>query len=1099
MNKKFLGISALLALILSSCGGTPSVDPSGSSVEPTTSETSSEGGSDSGTSTTSEDTPVALNDVLDKLESLGHVYEGRITIGNEVLQLKQNADYTYLQGVGGIAKIVPVTPEPEPEEGGEGQPEEGGEQGGEQGGEAQGLVHNYDENEPTRLLKRALNDPEEGEGEEEAEAKYFMFLEGKGENDQKAFQARWGALYDYQSEFLANNTAGGLGAIIKSVVAQMSAEDLASLIAYNKAGKFYQIRNASYISAFASLTGLALTGLNLSKMNLSFEGDQFKIGFYQTATESAPSINVTLEAKAEVADADLEAWLGAFADYPHSPVALEDVLDMFNTVNYNSATNLDDLDPQYDLTLGFSATENGYGIMSLGQSWQDSGTVGGVLEVSETGYEISQGYYGYDTTIGGKIATEDLDSLYELYGYEYEGKWYDMWTNPSFVGYNKDIFGANPVETFNGFFFDTPTYVNYMARNFRGISAASTVFTFTIEDNPRNVPEGYALETITKAKEMYINYTLDLEGKVNTITVTAELALYDKVFLENDPNETEVAALSGWNEVYPDDRFEIYETYQDFGTTVTEADKFVGETLRKVVFDEEKIAPQFTLDVNEKVNWSLEGKYTPADLEPYYVAYFDDGTIDVNEETGEVTGLSAGYDYVFGVVGGAEIYAKATVRGMLAWDNDAYEYVDEINAFPGEEKSYELDLFGLENAPVASVVDDTVALASVVALHDNEDDPEEVTGYELQVSALKNGKTTVQIIVSENDKTYDLFLPITVSPDIKFNQDDAFVYVGEDAAVEVTVFASEAEVSVKSSNEEVVTATFDAEESEVVLHGVAAGVAEVEVSMVIDEVTYKDTIKVSATNNDFVGAWVITSLMDEEYNYAYITLHEDGSVLFEMGEQQLTATWANVVQDEQALAYACDITGLDLTSLGLSLTVSGSAYDVMDIGRITVLYPDTNATAKVYIGVGSQGTKLGNVTTILQNLYVEEFLFRGTYSTFYAVPGYASVEGLAITIYNNGYFTFSWTVGETKITAKGYLRYAGDDDWGDPLYSAFVATDSEELPYLSITVGYWNASYREFMISFYNVVEEEPVVITEGLPEGAAQLADMLGGRSRLF
>ena len=172
MNKKFLGISALLALILSSCGGTPSVDPSGSSVEPTTSETSSEGGSDS-SSTTSEETPVALNDVLDKLESLGHVYEGKITIGNEVLVLKQNANFTYLSGVGGVAKIVPVAPEQGGEQGGE----EGGDQGGQEGLE-QGRV-SLDEakfDEPARLLRRALAEPEVEEAEP---VKFFAFHEGK--------------------------------------------------------------------------------------------------------------------------------------------------------------------------------------------------------------------------------------------------------------------------------------------------------------------------------------------------------------------------------------------------------------------------------------------------------------------------------------------------------------------------------------------------------------------------------------------------------------------------------------------------------------------------------------------------------------------------------------------------------------------------------------------------------------------------------------------------------------------------------------------------------------------------------------------------------
>ncbi len=1025
MNKKFLGISALLALILSSCGGTPSVDPSGSSVEPTTSETSSEGGSDSGTSTTSEETPVALNDVLDKLESLGHVYEGKITIGNEVLVLKQNANFTYLSGVGGVAKIVPVAPEQGGEEGGE----EGGEQGGDQGGQEgleQGRV-SLDEakfDEPARLLRRALAEPEVEEAEP---VKFFAFYEGKDEQDKKAFEAQWGAVYDSEEEFLANNTAGGLGALIKSVVAQMDPAAVADLFAYSKSGKFYQVKNAAYVSAFAELVGLNLSGLTFAKANLSFEGNQFTIGLYQTAAEAKPSVNIVLEAKAEVKDEDLEAWLGSFEDYPHSPVAFKDLLGTFSSNNFSSVSDPYEL-LEGEYSISYKATEEAFNIEFTGKDWkEDYGYQNGMLNVGE-GMEIVGGLYQYGVTKDNElsvdlIGSEDKDNYIENTGHD-DYAWYEYAYCPQATLEFPAVY--NGADEAMGAFHLGAAASATASKCFRGVYYGANLFTWTLKTGEK---------AVMNVTDTYISYKLGEDGKVSEIEVEAVCDLVDQTT----------------GEVYYKNYGSVYETFSNFNNVAEagKAGKFLNG-LEEVTFAED--APEvITLDATKEgektFDFAAAIDYAPKRLVAEYntlESYFEEeDTVASISEEGILTAIAPGYTMAIADVGGATWTSDVQVKGLLPLVDDAY--INELQVIPGGDATeFGVEVIALDEESIFAASSDNEHIAVVETkpeLEEGEEAPTDEKFFKVTADDVGEGDITITATEPDGD-VYTTKLHIVAIPSVNFAADDAFL--AGDGSIEVDIKApEEAVVEVVSDNEEVATVAFNAETKKIDVTKVAFGSFNLTINVTVGEEVYSDSVKVSLSESDVVGSFTLGAALGG----AQLIIHADGTLRVIDGETVTEGTWQSVVQQGQEFGLiTCDA---KLGTIKASLYYITNNYDAVYC-RVAYKYDVTDETT------GETSTKTG--ATSARNVNIPLYSLRGDY---YLNDGTHEYD---VYIFNDGSYVFLLD----NASVGGGEDFLTDYQAGQGEVILYVAMAEDQLSAVQYSVYYTQS--KRWVISITTLV-----------------------------
>lgn len=899
MNKKFLGISALLALILSSCGGTPSVDPSGSSVEPTTSETSSEGGSDSGTSATSEEQIVTLNEILDKIIAVGENVKGIAKVGGVEHKLYQNANYFYVEGFGGIGRIdlvAPSVPEEDPE-----------------GAYRDTTIEEYNEEMNAKLAsyfgegkgleakqnsfakKASLNKKARVNEGEPTAAKYFRFDEAEG-----GFAAHWGAVYSTVEEYLEDSIV----AIAKYL---KGFEGLDKLFNYSAKNKFYQSTNESVVAILGALAGLE-GYINLAKVNLGLdENGKFYIDFYQSGAEAAPSVHVTLEAAGEADKAEnLEAWLGSFTEYPTSPISFEDMSSFFILGNFVGNNDVEEMFG-VDLSSTDIANEDGYVIKYDGAYynnwWKNYAQYGagkdmatGVVRVTEEGKAVAPGNYLFGTPAGAakidRTAASSQASSYEdkahfnyfKYALAASYTWdYAMYSPVDFA-----YIAATPVEENESFKFTgaaATTYANYSA-----LDDIVYDVSLDIADPDADV----SLVSYLRADEISFSYTtkvIEEEGEepyemVDEITVTIGYRDFGGQF---DFVKGAWVEAPTWLGTYV---YELEEVYGEFFNENLEnlASQFVNTDLENVTFNDD-IKESFELDVEGSEDWNVLP--TPTDVAVSYES--NDEEIATIDENGKVTAVKPGETVVYAIAGGAVAKARVTVRGLEIGDGSA-----QVKLAPGAEETYGLHLYGIEGDISASTDKEGVVEATVIPANEQE-------GAGLKVKVLTMGEVDVTVSVAVGEKVYNAKLHVVATPSVSFAKANEFIGPEEVLPLDVEIIApEETEIAVTSSDEAVATVSKNGDTGLYEVLGVAVGCVTIKVEFEVEGEKYSDSLKLSVTNNEFVSLW------EDQMLGGTILLHEDKTVVYTLADEEETVingTWAAAKGAEDAdLNYRANIT-----------------------------------------------------------------------------------------------------------------------------------------------------------------------------------------------
>lgn len=901
MNKKLFGISALLALVLAGCNPTPApTSESSSSADPSSGDTSS-----TSESSSSSELPSApeLEDVFAAFMGLGTNHTAEIDSGLAKLNYVRNADYTYLEGFGGVAKIT--LPE-----------EQGGEEGGE-GAQQQGLAKkslkassfsdilhteqaaSMDKVNFTKIEK----DPEPGEGEgQEGEgqgeetpvddAKFFFVYE----DEEGAYHEQWGAAFNSQAEY----DKLSIVSLFEDFDEEFTPEDLAEAFVTYPGEEVYYVDTSltNYFFGYMNLDfvqekiGDAFISVGLTEEEAPF------IDFYPTADSTEPAARMTFKANDLKHLAGLEAHLATLTAYPTSPISLEETLNAFMGHNYMGYTDASDLVGDEGSDFLYYATEQ-FNSLTWGEAWKvgstnRAGLQQGVANVEE-GKEIADGLYSYAVTKDKDLAismVNNPDTKAADY-FDNTGRsmaWYDYaYTPEAALEFPSAL--AKAYESNGAFVIDDAAAVATLAPCFRGLYMSCNFFVFG--SGPYYVPE---------IGSIAISYVLDEANNVDDILLAASIDFH--VYDIDTYEVSEEVAIANVATVY-----DMFGAFGEIEKTETKVEKFLTEEVQTVTISE-NMPTSKVMDLNESFDIKGALDYKPERASVSFITEYElydqeDPVVSI-DENGVMTAIGIGKTAVYSVIGGFVHILPVTVKGVKAYFGE--EYVSEFKVAPQAEEAsvFGFDIFGLADDTTFEIACDNANFTvAPKAYADGEEAPEGAKEY--TVLASTSGEANITLTATEPEgNTYTASVKVIALPSIEFVQENAYGTLNAGAATAVNVIApAAATVAVTSDNDKVV-AQYDAENSAVIFSAQENACATLTITLTVGDDTYTDTIKVSVTNNSFVREWDLFRSAEVSYK---ILLHEDGSIVvtdeagvahvgtWELGTLQNGSKCANVTMD----------------------------------------------------------------------------------------------------------------------------------------------------------------------------------------------------------
>ena len=1006
MNKKLFGISALLALVLAGCNPTPApTSESSSSADPSSGDTSST----SEPSSTSE-LPSApeLEDVFAAFMGLGTNHTAEIDGGVAKLNYVRNADYTYLEGFGGVAKIT--LPE-----------EQGGEEGGE-GAQQQGLAKkslkassfsdilhteqaaSMDKVNFTKIEK----DPEPGEGEgQEGEgqgeetpvddAKFFFVYE----DEEGAYHEQWGAAFNSQAEY----DKFSIVSLFEDFDEEFTPEDLAEAFVTYPGEEVYYVDTSltNYFFGYMNLDfvqeyiGDAFISVGLTEEEAPF------IDFYPTADSTEPAARMTFKANDLKHLAGLEAHLATLTEYPTSPISLEETLNAFMGHNYMGYTDASDLVGDEGSDFLYYATEQ-FNSLTWGEAWKvgstnRAGLQQGVANV-EMGKEIVGGLYSYAVTKDKDLAismVNNPDTKAADY-FDNTGKsmaWYDYaYTPEAALEFPSAL--AKAYESNGAFVIDDAAAVAKLAPCFRGLYMSCNFFVFG--RGPYYVPE---------VGSIAISYELDEANNVEGILLTASIDFH--VYDIDTYEVSEEVAIANVATVY-----DIFGEFGEVEKTETKVEKFLTEEVQTVAISE-NMPTSKVMDLNETFDIKGALAYTPERASVSFITeyelYDEEDPVVSIDENGVMTAIGIGETAVYSVIGGFVHELPVTVKGLKAYFGE--EYVSEFKVAPQAEEAsvFGFDIFGLADGTTFDIACDNANFTvAPKAYADGEEAPKDAKEY--TVLASTSGEANITLTATEPDggKAYTASVKVIALPSVEFVQENAYGTLSSGGYVYVDVIAPAGATIEVTSDNELIKPEYLADYSVVTFDPVENGegayedaCATLTITLTVGEDKYTDTCKVSVTSHTFVREWIYEAAATEAYD---IILHEDGTAVATELYSEVThvGTWTLKHVDATETSAAYDYAELNIAPFGSDNTtlkmVRGGNYDnVAALVTLTYEIPaaeeGADPTVKTLNGLAINAMNYGRVSQ-----------YRGQYA--YSDAASVNYFGVVnVIILNNGtYYVF---------------------------------------------------------------------------------------------
>ena len=736
MNKKLLGLSALLALVLAGCGGP---ETSGdTSVPSDTSDTgdtgSTEDTGDTGTSTSEGPTAPSLEEVFGKFIALGNVHNGELELDGHTYDYVRNADYMYLETAGGVARITPQEAPAEEEDGGEDEGARLAQPAALRSMDTESTHTSFEKSDfklsldTNALMNNVMKEADETDTgandiqEEDppvapvaTEGKYFMVSETV-----EGYEAAWGAVYENEEEFNKFSVSALFNDFVE--VSEGDYEELAKYFINYAGDMTYTVKSTNFVKYFYSYLGLSKfkSVIGDGFVEVGFDEAENPFIYFYGLLDVAPRSILRFNSVEEKRIEGLDTYLATFEDYPHSPVAFDDLLKTFDSNSFASVTDPSDLlDSGYDMQ--YAATEEAATLAFTGEYWDDYyGFQFGCANIG-AGKEVPEGLVTYGVTKDKEIdntfitdpGEEDYIEYEDEEGYE-NAKWYETYLCPQVLkSYEAVTEAVN--EASGAFHIEGEEPLYYAQRAFRGIYLSCNMFAWTLTTTGQTAK--------LNVSDMYISYTLE-EGKVTEILVEADCDM-----IVEDTGEV---VYEGYGAAFE------YFTYFDEIDSAGKITDYLNALEDLTIIDEYET--EIVIEPEETHKW--DAGFRPEDA---IVSYKTSNAKVATIANGVITGVAAGKTKVACYIGDVTRLADVTVKGVATAKS-------KVTVATGADATNKATLYGVEGGELsAKAADEAVATVTI-------------DGNNVVVHGVNAGKTTVEVTYKLSDaKSYKATFDVTVN------------------------------------------------------------------------------------------------------------------------------------------------------------------------------------------------------------------------------------------------------------------------------------------------------------------------------------------------